>query len=133
MLQPHRPAAVSIGAPGYVTLLDPALPWWAGIEDFAMIFGHAPDIAAMREVSIHLVVGMDDMETEVLRVPPDHPLWVRGAEQAGPTRVARIEALAASLLAAGCDPRLDHVPDVEHSVEGVFPAVEAFLETRLTR
>ena len=42
----------------------------------------APDLAAMRRVPVHLVVGDDDTETEVLRVPQDHPLWVRGAEQA---------------------------------------------------
>jgi pimeloyl-ACP methyl ester carboxylesterase len=132
MLQPRRLAAVSIGAPGYVTLLDPALPWWSGVEDFAEIFGHPPDLEAMREVAIHLVVGADDVETEVLRVPPDHPLWVRGAEQAGPTRIARIEALEASLRGAGCDTRLDHVAGVEHAVEGVFPAVEAFLQSRMT-
>lgn len=133
LLQPHRLSAVSIGAPGYVTLLDEGLPWWAGIQDFAAIFGHPPDLNAMRQVAIHLVVGADDLETEVLRVPEGHPLWVRGAEQAGPTRIARIEALQASLQAAGCSTRLDHVPGVEHSQEGVYPAVEAFLEGQFAR
>lgn len=128
MLQPHRLSAVSIGAPGYVTLLDPALPWWAGIADFAAIFGHEPDLAAMRRVATHLVVGAQDTETEVIRVPPGHPLWVRGAEQAGPTRIARTEALASSLRAAGIPARMDHVPGVAHSAEGTFAAVEAFLE-----
>ena len=130
MLQPHRLSAVSIGAPGYVTLLDEALPWWAGTQDFVAIFGHPPDLDAVRGVAVHLVVGADDLETEVLRVPKGHPLWVRGVEQAGPTRVARIEALEASLRAAGCATTLDRVPGVEHSQEGVWPAVERFLDAQ---
>lgn len=133
MLQPRRLSAVSIGAPGYVTLLDPSLPWWAGTADFEAIFGHPPDLAAMRQVAIHLVVGAADLETEVLRVPEGHPLWVRGAEQAGATRIARIETLAESLRAAGCHARLDHVPGVEHAHDGVYPAVEAFLDGQLAR
>ncbi len=85
MLQPHRLSAASIGAPGYVTLLDQALPWWAGTQDFAAIFGQPPDLDAMRRVAIHLVVGADD---------------------------------------------LDRVPGVAHSQDGVWPAVEAFLDAQ---
>lgn len=131
MLQPQRLSAVSIGAPGYVTLLDEALPWWSGIGGFADLFGHVPDLEAMRRVAVHLVVGDEDTETEVLRVPQEHPLWVRGAEAAGPTRIARIEALAASLRAAGIAARLDRVPGIGHSAEGTFAPVEAFLEPLL--
>lgn len=131
LLQPHRLHAVSIGAPGYVTLLDPSLPWWVGTQDFAAVFGHAPDFMAMRRVAVHLVVGEEDTETEVIRVPPGHPLWVRGAEAQGPTRIARIEALAASLRDNGIAVALDLVPGVGHSGEGTFPAVEAFLEPHL--
>lgn len=131
LLQPQRLSAVSIGAPGYVTLLDDSLPWWSGIADFGKVFGHPPDLDAMRRVAVHLVVGDDDTETEVLRVPEGHPLWVRGAESAGPTRIARIEALAASLRAAGIAARLDRVPGVGHSAEGTFAPVEAFLAAHL--
>jgi dienelactone hydrolase len=132
LLQPHRLSAVSIGAPGYVTLLDDALPWWTGTADFAAVFGHPPDLAAMRRVAVHLVVGAEDSETEVIRVPPGHPLWVRGAEKQGPTRIARIEALAASLRTAGIGATLDRVPGVAHDVAGVLPAVEGFLAPRLS-
>lgn len=131
LLQPHRLSAVAIGAPGYVTLLDESLPWWSGIGDFAEVFGHAPDLDAMRRVAVHLVVGEEDTETEVLRVPEGHPLWVRGAETAGPTRIARIEALAGSLAGAGIATRLDRVPGVGHSGDGTFAPVEAFLEPLL--
>jgi dienelactone hydrolase len=131
LLQPHRLRAVSIGAPGYVTLLDDSLPWWSGTADFAAVFGHAPDLAQMRRVAVHLVVGAEDTETEVLRVPEGHPLWVRGAEAAGPTRIARIEALAASLRAAGIAATLDRVPGAGHSAEATFAPVAAFLEPRL--
>jgi poly(3-hydroxybutyrate) depolymerase len=132
LLQPHRLHAVSIGAPGYVTLLDPAMPWWAGLGDFARHFGHEPNLDAMRRVAVHLVVGTDDTETEVIQVPEGHPLWVPGAERQGATRIARIEALADSLRANGIAARLDLVPGVGHSAEGTFAATEAFLEARLS-
>jgi dienelactone hydrolase len=133
LLQPHRLSAVSIGAPGYVTLLDPSLPWWAGTGDMASIFGHAPDIAAMRRVAVHLVVGAEDTETEIIRVPPEHPLWVPGAEAQPPTRIARLEALADSLRGAGIGVAMDIVPGVGHDAAGMQCAVEAFLAPRLSR
>lgn len=130
LLHPHRLSAVSIGAPGYVTLLDFSLPWWSGISDFARIFGHPADLAAMRGVAVQLVVGGDDTETEVIRVPEGHPLWVPGAEQAGRTRIARITALAESFRGAGIAASLDIVPGITHQAEGVLPAVEKFLEAQ---
>lgn len=131
LLQPHRLHAVSIGAPGYVTLVDEALPWWTGIGDFAAVFGHPPDLAAMRRVAVHLVIGAEDTETEVIRLPEGHPLWVPGADRQGATRIARIEALADSLRAQGIAATLDVVPGVGHSGEATFPAVAAFLAPRL--
>ena len=131
LLQPQRLHAVSIGAPGYVTLLDPSLPWWAGTADFEAIFGRALDIEAMRRIAIHLAIGGNDTETEEIRVPEGHPLWVRGVEQAGPTRITRIEALDASLRAAGCTTQLDYVPDVAHATRRILPVAAAFLERQL--
>lgn len=114
-----------------MTLLDQTMPWWSGLADFAQHFGHAPDLDAVRRVAIHLVVGAEDTETEVIRVPEDHPLWVPGAERQGATRIARIEALAESLRANGITALLDVVPGVGHSAEDTFAATEAFLEARL--
>lgn len=131
LLQPHRLHAVSIGAPGYVTLLDRSLPWWAGLADFADHFGAPPDLDAMRRVAIHLCVGTADTETAVLRVPPGHPLWVEGAESAGDTRIARLESLAASLRAERMDVSLDLVDGAGHAVAKFMPAVTRFLEPRL--
>lgn len=131
LLQPHRLHAVSIGAPGYVTLLDTSLPWWAGTGGFAERFGHGPDLDAMRRVAIHLCVGAEDTETEVIRVPEGHPLWVRGAESAGPTRIARLERLAESLRAERMDVTVDIFPGAAHATEPSIPAVTRFLEPRL--
>lgn len=131
LLQPHRLHAVSIGAPGYVTLLSGSAPWWAGTADFAARFGHPPDLAAMRRVAVHLHVGDADTETEVIRVPPGHPLWVQGAEAAGATRIARLEALARSLRAAGIAAELERVPGAAHEAAPMRPAVERFLARHL--
>ncbi|GGJ20998.1 alpha/beta hydrolase [Neoroseomonas lacus] len=131
MLQPQRLHAVSIGAPGYVTLLDPSLPWWAGTADFETIFGHPLDTEAIRRIAIHLAIGGSDTETEEIRVPEGHPLWVRGVEKAGPTRISRIEALDASLRAAGCSTQLDYVPNVAHATKRILPVTAVFLEKQL--
>jgi pimeloyl-ACP methyl ester carboxylesterase len=131
MLHPRRLDAVSIGAPGYVSLLDDSLPWWAGTEGFAATFGHPPDIKAMGAVNIQLVIGMKDTTLEHIEVPQGDPRLMDAVEQSGRTRIARMRTLEANLRAAGCDPRLDWVPGAGHAVREIFPAVETFLESRL--
>src|SRR5690606_31161836 len=49
MLRPERLWAVSIGAPGSVTLLDNRNDWWVGTRNFAELFGRAIDVEAMRQ------------------------------------------------------------------------------------
>ena len=47
MLQPHKLWGVSIGAPGSVTLLDPARDWWVGTRNFAELFGQGHSVMAV--------------------------------------------------------------------------------------
>ena len=54
MLHPERLQAVSIGAPGVVTLLNQDYDWWVGVRDVPARFGRAIDIDAMREVAVQL-------------------------------------------------------------------------------
>ena len=55
-LHPERLHAVSIGAPGSVTLLDDERDWWVGTRDLKARFGRAIDLDAMRAVRVQLVV-----------------------------------------------------------------------------
>ncbi|MEO3471672.1 alpha/beta hydrolase [Roseomonas sp. CAU 1739] len=131
LLHPTRLDTVSIGAPGYVTLLDENLPWWAGTGDFAATFGHPPDIAAMRDVTIQLVIGTRDTGLDHIAVPRGDPRLMEAVERSGATRIGRMLTLEANLRAAGCDARLDWVEGATHAVRETFAAVEAFLAARL--
>ncbi|MCW5604281.1 MAG: alpha/beta hydrolase [Burkholderiales bacterium] len=118
-LHPRRLAAVSIGAPGAVTLPDPGRPWWSGISDATRIFGLPVDVGALRAVPVHLVVGAEDLGTERIMRKPEDRYWVEGANDAGATRIERLEALGRSLRANGVSVRHEIVPGVGHSFLGV--------------
>lgn len=61
-LYPERLAAVSIGAPGSVTILDHSTSWPAGIADVQELFGIRLDKSLIKQVKIQLVVGDADVE-----------------------------------------------------------------------
>ena len=82
-LHPQHLKAVSIGAPGNVTLLDDDRPWWVGGGDFKEKFGWNPDLSAMRRVAVHMIVGEQDTDTWEITFKPDWPTWVEGANDAG--------------------------------------------------
>ncbi len=131
--QPQALDAVSIGAPGIVTLLDDSHDYWVGTRDFAKHFGKPIDIGAMRGVNVQTVVGGDDTDTWEIAVPPGSRLWMPGAEAMGATRIDRLRALGRSLEAQGIAVRHDTVPGVAHSHAGVAPAVEDFFTDHYTR
>jgi len=128
-LHPSRLHAVSIGAPGNATLLDPSFPFWIGTGDIAAIFGANIDLDALRRLSVQLVVGGADLESWEIAIKPGSPLWMPGVERAGDDRQTRIAALHRSLKANGIAARLDVVPGVAHNRRGVLQTVEAFLDT----
>jgi pimeloyl-ACP methyl ester carboxylesterase len=131
-LHPKRLHAITIGAPGRITQLDDSLPWWLGTGGMAEIFGQGPDIEAMRQVEIQLVVGAQDTETWEINNPGDSN-WMDGVELTGGTRIERLRTLERSFAAHGIGVRFDTVPGVAHSGFGVRPAVDAFLAGALAR
>lgn len=130
---PERLAAVSIGAPGIVTLLDPQTDWLAGVRDLEAVFGKPLDLAAVRRVAVHMVVGGDDTDTWEIAVPPEHPWWQPAFDTHGRTRIERMEALKASLLAQGVEVRHEIVPGVDHQQAPLLPAVKHFFSVCLAR
>jgi hypothetical protein len=119
-LHAHRLHAVSVGAPGKVTLLDPSRDWWVGTRDVERRFGRPIDLEALRRLHVHLVVGADDVETDEITVERDSPLWMDGANDAGVTRVDRIRTLADNWRANGIDGELELVQGVGHKGTGVM-------------
>lgn len=125
-----RLLAVSIGAPGVVTLLDPQTPWWVGTAGLRDILGHEPDMAAMRRVRVQFVIGGADDEN--MTTPPDSPHFMPGINDAGSNRLEKIAALRASFLAhdIACD--LVTVPGIGHDGYALLDPVRRMAEDCLT-
>lgn len=133
LAHPQQLAGVSIGAPGIVTLPDPQADWWAGIRDFAAVFGHAPDLAAIARVPVHVCVGDRDTETWEITLAPGDGWWMQGAEwQAQATRIARAERLVQALREVGCDVRFDLVPGAGHDGAAMIPCVQHWMAGQLS-
>jgi poly(3-hydroxybutyrate) depolymerase len=124
-LHPERLAAISIGAPGRITRLDPTKDWWLGLRGFDEIFGQQPDIAEMRQVPVHMVVGAADVETWEINNPGDTN-WMNGAEEAGNTRIERLRTLEQDFVDHGIQVRFDMVEGVAHNPMEVLQPVKDF-------
>ena len=122
LLHPERVRAASIGAPGAVTLLDDALPWWGGVADVAQRFGRQVDVDALCRVPMQLVVGTDDTDPSGLREQPPSRWWASDEQRRSAHRIARLQALQRSLQAAGARPALELMPGVGHG-EGDGPSI----------
>jgi pimeloyl-ACP methyl ester carboxylesterase len=127
MLHPQRLRAVSIGAPGVVTLLNQDYDWWVGVRDLKARFGIEIDLEAMRRVKVQTLIGGADDATWEITIPRESKLWMDGADLQGANRLERIAALADSFEAHGIAVRRDIVPGVAHSpFEMVDPAEDFF-------
>ena len=105
-LHAARLSAVSIGAPGRITRIDPDVPWWLGTADLRERFGQDLDLEALRTVPVQMVVGAEDTETWEIEEP--------GLDAGGDTRVARLTSLRDNFEAYGIDVRFDLVPGIGH-------------------
>ncbi|MDQ1078088.1 alpha/beta hydrolase [Pseudoroseomonas cervicalis] len=133
ILHPQKLWAASIGAPGSVTLLDPARDWWVGIRDIGARFGIDFNAAALAQVPVQMVVGDADLETWEITHKPGGTYWMEGANDAGRTRPERLATLAESFRQAGVSVQLDLVPGVSHDRIKVLDRVKDFLADVLAR
>ncbi|EOD64163.1 alpha/beta fold hydrolase [Amycolatopsis vancoresmycina] len=115
-LHPDRVAAVAVGAPGGVTLLDDSLAWPEGITDTRRRFGITVDPTAVARVPVLLVIGGDDDGRADLAAMGDH----------GRSRPEQLDRLAATLARHGTAVRRVVVPGVGHSAAGTRPPVVEF-------
>jgi len=132
-LHPQRLAAVSIGAPGAVTLLDGDREWWVGTSDLRDRFGVDLDLDAVRRVPALLVIGAEDFGGEEVSVPEGSRHWMPDANRAGADRQERLESLRRSFEEHGVEATLLRVPGVRHSGRGVIPAVREFFQNVMLR
>lgn len=129
-LHPERLLAVSIGAPGAVTLLDDSQSWWPGTSDVEERFGLAINLNAMRKVDVQLVVGGEDRES---MEPYDRSRKIQAFDHGGSTRVERIQSLQKNLEDHGIATQLDIVPGVAHENYKMLPVVQEFFAQVISR
>jgi poly(3-hydroxybutyrate) depolymerase len=127
LLHPDRLLAVSVAAPGAVTLLDGRRDWPAGIRGMDRLFGAQPDPSRVARVPVQLVVGGMDTDTSAIAVSRDHPAWIEGVNDQGVSRVQRLGALRDSLAAAGVRAQHEVVPGGGHNLTDVVPPAKRFL------
>lgn len=132
-LHPDRLLGVSIGAPGWVTLLDEERDWWVGVRDIEARFGAPLDLPAMRRVAVQTVAGGDDIETWDVIIPEGSRYWMPGANDAGRTRLERQRALGASLERHGIAVRHEIVPGIGHEGLSVLNPVKEFFGDTLAK
>lgn len=131
-LHAARVLALSVGAPGMVTLLDTARPWHCGVADMEARFGQPLAWDAMRAVPVQMIVGAEDTETWEITIKQGSPHWMDGVNDAGRTRIERLAALRRSFEQNGIQVRYDEVPGVAHDGYGIVEPVKAFFAEALT-
>lgn len=130
-LHPDRLFAVSIGAPGVVTLLDRDHDYWVGIRNFEDYFGAALDLETMRRVPVQMIIGADDTETWEITITPESPRWMPHANLAGVTRMDRLRSLRASFEQQGIAVQFVAVPGVAHEGFRLLDPVKSFFANAL--
>lgn len=127
-LHPQRLHAVSVGAPGSVTLLDDSRDWWVGTRNVQALFGREIDLDALRAVRVQLVVGAADTETWEINYPQDSVQYQAGINDTGRTRIERLATLADNLARHSIEAQHVVVPNVPHDGTKVLPYVQTFFE-----
>lgn len=123
LLHPERLLAVSVGAPGSVTVLDPEQPWWIGIKDTVDKFGITINVEELRKVPVHLVVGGDDNEP---LGEYDRRRGMPGGDRAGINRIEKMETLRRSLESHGVPVTHEIVPGLGHENSKFIDSVTKF-------
>ncbi|PWF21063.1 hydrolase [Corticimicrobacter populi] len=126
LLHPTRLWAVSIGAPGSVTLLDPSQDWWVGTRDMHQRFGTTLDLDALRALPVHMIVGKADIETWEITHKEGGKFFMPGANDAGKTRPERLQSLRHSFEQAGVQVHFDILDNVPHNGQACVEPVQDF-------
>ena len=122
----ERLSALSLAAPGRVTLPDETLDWWSGLRDAQRLFGRAIDIPALRALPIQLLVGENDDDD--ITIAEDDPWWTPGANLAGATRRERLDSLYRQYQRIGCKASLEVIANCGHEWTPLREATVRFLE-----
>lgn len=125
-LHPDRILGISIGAPGYVTVLDDSKPWHAGTKDFSEVFGAEIDMERLASVPVQLIVGGEDTDPSDINEKGGN--WMDELAETGRTRIERIRYLFENYRGHELNVRLDIIPGVKHWGYSLVPDVCRFFD-----
>ncbi|WP_153012236.1 alpha/beta hydrolase [Kordiimonas lacus] len=114
-LHPTRLSAVSIAAPGSVTLMNPDQDWWVGTRNMEELFGCSLNFPAMRQVPAQLLVGNEDTNTQAITHQTGRGKWMPGANGAGTTRIDRLYTLYENWRSHDLNVTIEEIAGVGHS------------------
>jgi poly(3-hydroxybutyrate) depolymerase len=135
-IYPGRLSAVSIGAPGKVTLLDDQSSWPKGVKNVQHVFDRPVDLSLFKTVDIHMVVGSKDTgghggnefkkwQEEMKNL--DAALTTNiDASETGQGRLGTLQNIQRLWKEQGIDAHLDIVDGIGHSADGVRSCVLDF-------
>ena len=125
---PDQVSALSVAAPGSVTLLDRSRSLWAGIADGETIMGRRVDVEGLRAIRLQLVVGeLDGAGDDPLPQAVPETLPATG-NVAGANRVERLRSLWGSWQDNGIPAELCVVPGARHDFRMLVPSISEFFE-----
>ncbi|KAG9527967.1 poly hydrolase, partial [Aureobasidium melanogenum] len=143
-IYPDRLSAVSIGAPGKVTVLDDQQDWPKGTKNVQHVFDRPIDLDLIKAVNIHMVVGSKDigahggddfkkwqqaMKAKVKDAGSDEEAALTNnidVPGAGQGRLGTLQDIQRSWKNQGIETQLDIVDGVGHSADGVRGCVLDF-------
>jgi hypothetical protein len=125
LLRPQSLWAASLGAPGSVTLVDHGRDWWVGVRDVAI------DIGSLRRVPVQTLVGAADLDGHEITHREGGRYFMPGANDAGPSRPQRLEALRRSLCQAGVTVSHEVLAGVGHDPWPIMARAKSFLANQL--
>lgn len=130
-LHPHRLNAISIGAPGMVTMIDNTRDWWVGTKNLYARFNAHMNIHAMRKVKVQMVIGAKDTQGWGDEIEKDSPYNMGdypGASYnaAGKNRQERMKNLKKNYEDNDISVEMVVVPEVGHDESGMFADMQKF-------
>ncbi|KAK9234058.1 Alpha/Beta hydrolase protein [Lipomyces kononenkoae] len=144
-LYPERLAAVSVGAPGHVTMLDDSQSWPRGVADAESLFNRTIQKDLIKQPRIQLVVGSEDVNVhggkefaewlKKLKARRNHHERDRAGDKDKDElpsmehgRLDTLRRLHTLWKQDGIEAQLDVVEGVAHVAGGVRKRVLAFLQ-----
>lgn len=130
---PERLHAISIGAPGVVTVIDDELAWPAGTRGMEVALGRGILLEPMREVMVQMLIGSRDTETWEIAASPKSPAYLPGVNDETTNRQQKMRALMDNFASHGIASEQAIVPGVGHNAYEMVPAVTDFFARALER